>query len=418
MSLLSLLAMLLLVKTAPSPTPEIPPPKPSVIISFERQNVRENDSVRAKVLISNESKHNLTEAWLVMSAPEFLEWNLDSCEGRQLAPNLTFSSGPQAIGPIAANSTLECHLRGKTGALIEVGEFNTLLALRYRWKSGKDTAESFVTSEKTLKMNLLGSESVAGIPLVLAGYIVPGLIFWMIVGIFGVPWKMDALGDKMIYSVLVSFFFLGLGALLDYLGLWSKLSISRGISLTKLSWLAGAGLIVGALVGGADKAVRYIRRKRLINPSDTEFTLLRKLLVLNKDAATPKSTIKLKKDYTEYIGSLSANQGNRYYMVGWYKVDLNELPAKTPPDVVNRLVQFKAGGSQVDLFDLAVANNLLQVSDSIQTPGPDGAGFVGAFDGPGKWMEDEVSFYTFDKKGWARSPIVVEGEPPAPAVAP
>jgi hypothetical protein len=382
------------------------------VVSFERQNVREDDLLPGKVLISNESKYDLTDARLSLTGPQFLEWHLDSCEGRQLAPNLALNSEPQSIGPIAANATIQCYMSGKTGNKIDVGEFNVLFTLRYRWTVDKSTAESFVTSEKTVKMNLLGSESVAGIPVALANYIVPGLIFWVIVGLFGVPWKTDALGDKMIYSVLVSLLFVGFGALLDYFNLTSKLSVSRGISLSGLSWLAAAGLVAGVVFGGTDSGIRYLLRKRLIDPRDDEFTLLRKLLVLNTKAATPKSIIKLKEGNAEYVGSLSAYQGNRYYLVGWYRVDLNELPAEIPQSVVDSLVKFKSGGSQLDLFDLAMERNLLKVSDSIQKPEADNAGLTGAFDGPGKWTESEVSFYTFDAQGWETSPIVVEGEPP------
>jgi hypothetical protein len=69
-----------------------------------------------------------------------------------------------------------------------VGDFNFLFTFEYEWPQQNSLQQSFVVVEKTLKVSLLGSDSVAGIPVGLAGFIVPGLIFWWIVARFNVPW--------------------------------------------------------------------------------------------------------------------------------------------------------------------------------------------------------------------------------------
>jgi hypothetical protein len=82
-----------------------------------------------------------------------------------------------ALASIAARSSLKHEVYFHTGATTDVDEYNLLFRVPYQWQAQKQAAASFVRAEKVVKVNFPGNESVAGVPLALAGFIIPGLLY-------------------------------------------------------------------------------------------------------------------------------------------------------------------------------------------------------------------------------------------------
>jgi hypothetical protein len=178
-------------------------------------------------------------------------------------------------------------------------------------------------------VKLLGTDTLGGIPLALSGLILPGFCFWLVLSLFGVRWSFGlALGDKIVYSVLVSL------ALLFLCTHFSSADISSGLSIRKLFIWGATGLGTGVLVGGGDLLVRWIKRKKeeaiTLKPLDDEQLIFRKLLVRYKDEEKPLSKVVLKNN-KEYYGSLVYKDSEKTTLVGWYELKQSAVAAIGDP---------------------------------------------------------------------------------------
>lgn len=388
-------------------TQEAAPPKPSVAVSFERLSIREHDSVKLQLIVINDADYDLTNTSLEVLAPSFLKWKVVACDGQTFNPAKELKARSEPLIPVKARATLQCKLEVASTDSITIGEFNTLFIVGYQRQIGKNTDSSIVTTEKTLKANFLGSDSVAGVPLVLAGFIVPGLIFWIVVSFFGASWTRDGLGDQMIYSVLVS---LVLVAIETWIGF---VDLNEGISTGMLFRLGLGGLIAGLIAGGGDRAVRQMKQDRVlrdqINEGDDEFTILGKLLSLPAHATVAQAMIELKSK-ERYVGSLaartemirkgSADKTVLYSMVGSWEI---KLPAEgTPLRVeIDRLTEAK---KIRQLVETARKNNLIASIESLQIV--DAAGNFAPSNIRGtSWRAEEVTAITPNVAGWGSPPL-------------
>jgi len=200
MSALCLLVLLLFAgpktgQPSPSPSPAASPPAPpTVAVSLERSVIREEDNVPVSIWFTNPGSLALNEVRVNITSPAFLTLSTSQCAG-------TLDKSTVKFGSIPANSSTNCTLNLVTtkNREIVVGDYNLLFTVQYQWTDNNGVHGSVVTAEKPLKVNLLGTDSVAGVPLALAGFIIPGLFFWIAIRLFEVPWGVDLpLGDKTI----------------------------------------------------------------------------------------------------------------------------------------------------------------------------------------------------------------------------
>ena len=391
---------------ANSPTP-VTPPSPALTVSFERQSLRQKDCVNVELLISNESDLELTNVSLEVFGPSFFHWYDGRCEekGKEAGQGFGMPATPAlSLRSIVAASPFKHEVHVHTGSTIDVGEYNVLFSVPYEWKTGKQSGRSFVSAEKTVKVTFLGNESVAGIPLALAGFIIPGLIFWLIIRAFGASWSIDGISDQMIYSVMVSTALVVMGAWLKF---WD---VSTGISIEKLTLLAGVGAAIGLVAGSGDYVVRIIRKKRReaqqITDHEDEFSLLGKLLELPSANRLEKPTITTK-NKEEYAGSLGSRTNipgadgtpgaEVVYLVGSYKMNwgkIRDLKLKTS---LQGLLEKK---SMREFVRLASQEKALDTVDGVQLKDKDGN--YNAIDDPFKqWLgADEVLSTTTGSISW------------------
>jgi hypothetical protein len=329
-------------------------PKPYVLVSLERQSIRENDVLRVEVWFVNDGPQDLEDARLHVTAPDFLEWRSDSCGGSQFLTDLD-------LGQIRSRSTLVRHLCVTSKSDVVVGTFNILFAFEYRWQVGKQSSQSVVATEKPLQVNLLGTDTFAGIPLGLAGLVLPGLLFWIVVDKWNVPWGVDlALGEKIIYSVLVSSLILVLMSKTNYV------HAGASISLTKLFVLAVIGFGTGFIVGGIDFFTRlvYQRREenRTVRLGDDQLISLGKLLRGFPKSNLPRTIVRLKSGNV-FLGSLGDDRSGFTSLVGWYEIDWHGQPN----EIVEEMRRLESNRDLVALFESAQKRGLpINLQDAVK----------------------------------------------------
>lgn len=364
-------------QTAPTPVPD--PPKPTVSISFERQAIKENDAIQVSSRFSNEWDQSLAGVTLYIDGPAILSWSASTCEEWK---RNSYSGGltdhKLSLGPVGPNEVRATTLCVKSGPAIDVGDFNVSFTYDYAWRKGDVERHSFISIDKPLKANLFGSDSVAGVPIALAAFIVPGLFFWLILGWLKFSWSIEGLplGDKLIYSVLTS---LPLLVIVN----WVMPNPGAGISFSKLGSYALTGFLVGLFVGILDWLRRWDQRRRAENRlkvaeaahraakerevklSDGWEVLLEKLLNKFPDYHKPRAVLTVKEE--EYIGSLADETDEVVAIVGWFQIVQSEIPTSNRAAIEAEL---KAVKRSIDLFNVAKKYKLsIRVRSPIEKTG-------------------------------------------------
>lgn len=387
MSPLCLLLLLLFAdpgtgQPSPSPSPAASPPTPPIVtVSLERSVIREEDNVPVNIWLTNPGSQALNEVQVSITSPGFLTLSTSQCAGTLVKSTVKFGSVP-------ANSSTSCTLNLVTtkDKEIVVGDYNLLFTFQYQWQDNNGVHGSVVTTEKPVKVNLLGTDSIAGIPLALAGFIIPGLFFWIAIRLFKVPWGVDLpLGDKTIYSIIISSLFMAVGAWYDYF------NVNNGISLNKLLKLAGAGFAAGVVLAIAYHIwARRQRKKREANRisfNDSEAVIFGKALELNSNynpgklrrllarifprAAyrKPVTLVRLS-DKTEYVGSFAVTDEESVVLLGWFSIN----PAGANQATLTEAKRLEEQGKILELYRFATQNKLpIDVSDQIRQRSDDAA---------------------------------------------
>lgn len=325
---------------------------------MQRQAIRENDQLEAQVWISNEWGKPISDVTLRLNTPDFLSWDASSCDDwkkRSYQPN---PQGIASLGTIEASDFRVTTVCLKSAPDIMVGDFNVSFTCEYAWPMGTAKGRSFVTTEKSLKSNLLGSDTVAGVPIALASFIVPGLVFWLVIGWMKVPWNVgSALGDKLIYSVIVS-------VVLLWLISWWKTDSSGAIGLSKLFWFAAAGGVAGVVVGSLDRFVRFLAKERKakqdaiadaaeVKVGDEPLVLLQKLLAKYPNGRKPRAVVTV--GQTTLTGSLMEETDEIVAIVGWFHILRDNIPAGKRAEAVAALNQAKL---PIEIFAVATKYGL------------------------------------------------------------
>jgi hypothetical protein len=351
-------------------------------ISFSEQTLGEDGSLYVQTWFPNDSNNNLVEVNLEIFGPDFVEWRDTNCSGSLITHSLS-------LGASAPYSFVERQLcaKLKPHSEVKVGDFNILFVYKYRWKQGKILAKSVATVEKPLKIVLLGSDNIVGIPLGLAGLVLPGLFFWFAVSLWKTPWGVGlALGENLFYSLFVSAFFVELGTWLPCTSWLPHLDVLHGVTLGKLVRLAVTGMVAGTVAGGVDRGYRRWRRTRgqalTVKQEDTYDVKLEKLLRMYPNVSKPLTTVRLK-DGTEYQGSLGVQIENMTHVVGWFAVSLSGFHGSLP-----RVIRSYAEKNRLpEILELARSKNVkVETRDSIQENGQEATGNESM-----GWQNDQVA---------------------------
>jgi hypothetical protein len=366
-------------------------------VSFSEQALGESDAVYVQTWFRNETANVLTGLNVEILGPGFLEWHDQDCSG----PVITNPFPLDVPAPYAFVEHRFC-TKIKPHDEVKIGEFNILFIYHDQWKEGETLKQSMLPVEKPLKIVLLGNDNIVGIPLGLAGLVVPGLFFWFVVGLWKAPWGVGlALGEKLFYSIIVSAVFVVIGTWLPHRSWLPSMDALKGISLSRLGQLAMTGIITGLIAGGFDKGFRLWRRKQrraaAIKLDDPPEVLLEKLLNAHSGKQKPLTTVRLK-DNTEYSGSLGAQTEDTTIVIGWFTVASGSFPG-TSASVAKKYMEKTR---LADILELARNKNVtIHLLDAVkkgrQTTGRESM----------SWKNDEVAEFRVDPGQGPREPLVL-----------
>jgi hypothetical protein len=398
-------------------------PKPTATVSFARQALRENDATAVEVWVSTDSEPRITSAALDIATPSFLEWYDESCTQKLPSTQIPLSS---------TGSNFSFHKKLCLGSQSDItaGEYNILFTVTYQWIQGDQSRTAITSVEKPLKVNLLGSDSLAGIPLALAGLIVPGFCFLLILRAFKIIGT-DGV-DLMIHGVVASLGFIALAKVLHrFVAAWGwtsfaqklqYLDASSNVSLDKLTWLAVSGALVGGLivlvyysnlgiqtrrrqaleinVGDDNKAVLYKLLKRDARYNHFLPTLWLKDLFGSGNGSYRPMTVVRVKGGAEFTGTLGIKTGTSARLIGSFKV---VIEGGTDKKVADRLRRYKDKGWLLHVYDLADKEKLeIQPQNEVtQTPGKTPTGNVV------QTLDDDVTAIEPSKEGSEYQPLEV-----------
>jgi hypothetical protein len=356
--------------------------KGPLAVFLERNDVRENDSVRVHFQVTNDGSSNVSAAQITIISPaNFMQWYCGGCkpENENLLSKVD-------LGPISISQTVDKEVWFHTLPNIPVGQFNLLFRLEMTVESKPQ--KYVVLAEKPVTVKLLGTDTLGGIPLALSGLILPGFCFWLVLSLLGVRWSVGlALGDKLVYSIAVSLVLLSICAWL------SVADISSGLSIKKLFLWAGSGVLTGVAVGGPDWLWRWLKKKRekeiTLEPLDDGQLVFRKLLVRYASKEKPLSKVVLK-DNKEYYGSLVHRDPDKTTLVGWYQLEKSKAHGDTQ--------NIKALSKEIlnDSTVLEESEGILVLKDGVYTD--TGHWLL-------QWNNADVLHAEIRKSGWKRKPL-------------
>jgi hypothetical protein len=285
-------------------------PKLAVSVSLLRDTLRAGEALPLEVWVANSSAIAVAEVELHLQAPDFLRLAAGSCADS--------ASGDLSLGPLAAGQTLGRRLLLCAGATIAEEDFNLLFVARYRWSEGDRERTSFAAVEKKVRLGLLGTESVGGFSLRLVAFVLPGLLFWMILRLFQVPYTTGfTTAESGALAVLTS------ALLIAAVSAWAPDGGGAGVSFRRLGLLCllaiGPAVVIGLGAVVWRRGTERRRRALIVHPTDGVKEQLAKLLEKARPPVGRNATVKTKEG--EYLGSMVAESGaGDYVLLGWYRL--------------------------------------------------------------------------------------------------
>jgi small nuclear ribonucleoprotein (snRNP)-like protein len=304
---------------------EVSVAKPSLVIFIAHNVIKERDNKPLPVHIwfSNDSDSDLNNVRIHIDSPDFFDWYTDS----RLNNNEKL---PLELGTVPAHSTVNRQIYGHLTPQANVGEAKLLFTALY---TNNKNRQSSVNHEKNIMIEFVGVNQILGIPLSLAGIIVPGALFLILLSIFNVPFASKFQTDQKTFffmSFIISVTIIFLSSILkSHVSLLEYIDISSEIKLIRFVFLSFIGALLGLLVGYGYKCYIMFKFKNCaFNPEDTIPQLIRKSLKLNPKYAGNGICVKLKNG-EEYVGSHYARDINgNIYLFASFKFEWDEIERK------------------------------------------------------------------------------------------
>jgi len=315
-------------------------PKPGLVVAFDRQLLRREQSIKATIWVSNDSEKTLSSSQINIASPSFLEWHDQSPDGKVVTL-------PLQLGPLPLHKSHSVVLFATLKDTFDVGDFNLLFIVPYTWQAGRSQQESVVWVEKSIKVDIFGTDNVLGVPLVFASFVLPGL-FWLITMrlIFKVPFaQTPEKDDKLIFSVMVSAMIIATATFIRHWRDWPLLenfSLNSQVGPEKLFYLMLVGVALGVAWGSVYRFLRFwqtrealrLEKERRIDINDDDATLLNKILLLNP-AYNGTPVMVCLKNGCKYSGFHYAVTSQTVYLVGAFKVEKENLAETTQETILH-----------------------------------------------------------------------------------
>lgn len=267
-----LCVLILLVVAAGEPPGKSPEAAaPGFDLVLERDGLLPVDEVPVEVWLANPADRELTDVTLELGAPDFLGLGAGDCPAQA---RTTSRRSMLQFGRLLAGSVLSCRARLQTTRDIVEGEHTVAFGLRYRTAgAGGAVREGYLLKPQKLKVSLFGSQTVGGVDLSVLSYLVPGLVFLLVLRLLKTPVIDLSTTDASLAAVGFSIFMLYVT---------SKVAGSgRSTSPLQFLFLCLGALVVATVVGSPwlVRLARARRRKQLlIEPESKDAEVFEKAL--------------------------------------------------------------------------------------------------------------------------------------------
>jgi hypothetical protein len=305
------------------------PGKPALTVILERNEILAGQTMSFSVWIENATEAKMINAALSLFGPPFLKiGTLDQSGTCSTKDTID-------LGNVDPGSTL---VRNKlclqAGSSIEERDENLGFGVSYSLQNLKDnkTTAGALVSEKKLSIGLFGTESVGGVSLRLASYLIPGTLFLMILRLFAPKWKIE-LGatESVTLSIFISvflFFFAAFGfpsLQLRFAGVGSSVS---AIAFLTLCGIAIALAIIAAVVLQGISFIGTQRRDaRIVQQNDNLATIIQKAL---RAADGNFGPVMMTAGGKEFFGSLAVptSDGGKI-LLGWFQLKVPDAKRRS-----------------------------------------------------------------------------------------
>jgi hypothetical protein len=319
-------AVLLLATGAEGEAAEAPAP-PAPHLALERAEIVGTVPVPLTLWFTGERADTVAGVCIRMTGPGFLA--LRPAPGQPTAPGAC--AGAAALGPFAGAGPIRLEL----AAVEAVTEGKVNLAFAVDWAAAGVAARRVVV-EKTVEIGVLGTGAVAGLPLQLTAYVLPGLLLLITARLLGAGW---AAGLGSLEQGTIAFL-TSVGLVTATTALAGAVGMVRlagpGMSVGKLVAGAVLGVIVGGALAGIAALLRWqaaasdraaaARAALLIARDDGFATAARKALEQAGDKfdSRREALVRVRASAT-YAGSMAAEgtDGERV-LLGWQRVTVTD----------------------------------------------------------------------------------------------
>lgn len=328
---------------------------PSAALSFDHTVLREDDFAQVEVWFLNSSDRKMKVS-LTISGTDNIQWHSGACNGSG-SKDLPVIPGPLDLGMVDASAAIHRSLCATVKSVVYVGDYNQFFVFEYH----VDTPPSagLLAVEKTVKLTFLGTDNIAGIPLAFACFILPGFCFWLTAQALGAFEGMGTgLGDKTIYSILVSMVIVWASSVLSrwfssFSSFGGSMNLAFGVSIAKLLFLSAIGAVAGLVPGGwvyLRKRFQAREQERWKIRFDEQSTqVLEKLLHQHPDWNNVKTTVTLKNG-EQYFGSLYAQADTNTGLLGWFQLQV--------PAAERKVNELETGNKWASILEWARARGI------------------------------------------------------------
>jgi hypothetical protein len=298
------------------------PGKPALTVILERNEILAGQTMSFSVWIENATEAKMIKAALSLYGPSFLKIGTLDQKGT--------CSTKDAIDldDVDPGSTL---VRNKlclqADSSIQERDENLAFSVGYFLQNVKDnkTTAGALVSEKKLSIGLFGTETIGGVSLRLASYIIPGTFLLMIWRLFAPKERTVELGatESVTLSVFISILLFILAAnffpalQLRFAGIGSTVSAIAFLALCVIA-IVLALIAVGILQYISSRGAQQ-RNARIVQDSDrTAGSMIQKAVRAAEGKFDP---VMMVADDRQYFGSLVVPAGNGgRILLGWFQL--------------------------------------------------------------------------------------------------
>lgn len=316
------------------------PGKPALTVILERNEILAGQTMSFNVWIENATEARIIDAGLSLFGPTFLKVGTLDTSG------VCSTKDTIVLGSVEPGSTLVRNkLCLKADSSIEERDENLGFGLSYSLQNVKDnkTTAGALVAEKKLSIGLFGTESVGGVSLRLASYIIPGTLFLMILRLFAPKWKVELGATE---SVTLSIFISVLLFLLAALGFPSLQLRFAGIgsSVSAIAFLAlcGAAIALAFIAAVVLQGLSFIasqwRKARVVQETDSPGRMLRKAL---RAAGGNFEPVMMTQGDKQFFGSLAVpTYDGGKILLGWFKLKISDETKRSKAEELVRKNKF------------------------------------------------------------------------------